>query len=78
MSLDEIDPKTQGYQTTNIPTKFWPIKTKQNDDDDYVFRNKKNSNNRNHQNRSKFQKDTRDVAAGSSKSNKTKKNDVNN
>lgn len=46
LSLDTIDSSTIGYQTTNVPTKFWPMSSKpsndRNDDDDYVRRNKRN------------------------------------
>ena len=40
LSLDEIDSKTLGHQTTNVPTKFWPV-PKKVVDDDYVFRQRK-------------------------------------
>lgn len=57
LTLDDIDPNTPDYQTTNVPTKFWPMppKHKNFDDDDYARRNK-----RSHQHRggggNKFQK----------------------
>lgn len=46
LSLDPIDVNTPGYQTTNVPTKFWPMPpTKHNhDDDDYARRNKRTNN----------------------------------
>jgi len=59
LTLDSIDPKTSGYQQTNVPTKFWPV-PKKHTDDDYVFRNKRSNNfrggNQQNRQRSKFQK----------------------
>lgn len=49
LSLDAIDSNTIGYQTTNVPTKFWPMPSKSSNDkndDDYVRRNKRSHNNR--------------------------------
>lgn len=45
LTLEPIDPKTPGYQQTNVPTKFWPV-PKKHESDDYVFRNKRNNNHR--------------------------------
>jgi ribonucleases P/MRP protein subunit RPP25 len=45
LSLDEVDPKTQGYQKANVPTRFWPEQPKERKkDEDYAFKNKKNFN----------------------------------
>ncbi|KAL7052694.1 hypothetical protein ACKWTF_004964 [Chironomus riparius] len=59
LTLDQIDPKANGYQQTNVPTKFWPV-PKKHENDDYVFRNKRSNNFRgvSQQNRqkTKFQK----------------------
>ena len=44
LTLDAIDSNTIGYQTTNVPTKFWPMPSKSSNDkndDDYVRRNKR-------------------------------------
>lgn len=54
LTTEPIDPKTSGHQQTNVPTKFWPV-PKRADNDDYVFRNKRNNNHRGgQQNRQKF------------------------
>jgi ribonuclease P/MRP protein subunit RPP25 len=45
LTLDEIDPKTSGYQTTNVPTKFWPPVQKTKEDPDYVGRQRNKKNN---------------------------------
>lgn len=72
LSLDEIDAKTIGHQTTNVPTKFWPV-PKKHEDSDYVFRQKKNNSNHRggggNYNRPKMQK-----VDGSSGSNNRNKN----
>jgi ribonucleases P/MRP protein subunit RPP25 len=45
LSLDEIDPKTAGYQAPSSSTPFWPepAAKQPRKDDDYVYRNKRNA-----------------------------------
>jgi hypothetical protein len=59
LTLDAIDVQTSGYQTTNVPTKFWPV-PKSQDDKDYVFRQKKgNGNNSSNRGRGSSQQSLR-------------------
>jgi hypothetical protein len=46
LSLDEVDPKSPGYQKARMPTKFWPepAPKQQKRDEDYIYKNKRNLN----------------------------------
>lgn len=46
LTLDDVEPKTPGYQKANVPTSFWPepAPKQQKKDEDYAYKNKKNFN----------------------------------
>lgn len=49
LTLDNIDPKTPGYQKAKCPTNFWPEPSQKQPkrDEDYAYKNRKSNGSKN-------------------------------